>query len=91
MSENKVCAKDSCWSVGTIYDPRGLPGVGLRVDEMLQGDCYILAPGDGDILAQGLIELIEYSDQQGASSFLEACLKRTSGLSVLGPEQSWDG
>jgi hypothetical protein len=22
-----VCTKDSCWSVGTIYDPRELPGV----------------------------------------------------------------
>jgi hypothetical protein len=55
MSENKVRTKDSCWSVGTIYDPRGLPGVGLGVDGMLQGDCDILAPGDGDILAQGLI------------------------------------
>jgi hypothetical protein len=51
----------------------------------------ILALVDGDILAQGLIELIEYSYQQGASSFSEACLERTSGLSVLGPEHSWDG
>jgi hypothetical protein len=40
-----------------------------------------------DILAQGLIELIEYSYQQGASSFLEAYLERTSKLSVLGLEQ----
>jgi hypothetical protein len=40
-----------------------------------------------DILAQGLIELIEYSYQQGASSFLEVYLKRTSKLSVLGLEQ----
>jgi hypothetical protein len=24
-----VCAKDSCWSVGMIYDPRGLPGVSI--------------------------------------------------------------
>jgi hypothetical protein len=46
---------------------------------------------DGDILAQGLIELIEYSYQQGASSFSEAYLEKTSRLSVLGPEQSWDG
>jgi hypothetical protein len=22
MSEDKVCTKDPCWSVGTIYDPR---------------------------------------------------------------------
>jgi hypothetical protein len=27
MSEDKVRTKDSCWSVGTIYDPRELPGV----------------------------------------------------------------
>jgi hypothetical protein len=27
MSEDKVCTKDSCWSVGTIYDPRELPRV----------------------------------------------------------------
>jgi hypothetical protein len=40
-----------------------------------------------DILAQGLIELIEYSYQQGASSFSEACLERTSKLSVLDLEQ----
>jgi hypothetical protein len=40
-----------------------------------------------DILAQGLIELIVYSYQQGASSFLEAYLERTSKLSVLGLEQ----
>jgi hypothetical protein len=40
-----------------------------------------------DILAQGLIELIEYSYKQGASSFPEAYLKRTTKLSVLGLEQ----
>jgi hypothetical protein len=34
-------------------------------------------------MAQGLIELIEYPYQQGASSFLEACLERTSKLRVL--------
>jgi hypothetical protein len=27
MSEDKVCAKDSCWSVGTTYDPSELPVV----------------------------------------------------------------
>jgi hypothetical protein len=39
MSEDKVCTKGSCWSVGTIYDPRELPRVstsGPRVDEVLQ-------------------------------------------------------
>jgi hypothetical protein len=45
---------------------------------------------DCDILTQGLIELIEYPYQQGASSFLEAYLERTSKLSVLGLEQ-WLG
>jgi hypothetical protein len=36
-----VRTKDSCWSVGTIYDPRELPGVstaGPRLDEVLQVD-----------------------------------------------------
>jgi hypothetical protein len=27
MSEDQVRTKDSCWSVGTIYDPSELPGV----------------------------------------------------------------
>jgi hypothetical protein len=27
MSEDNVRTKDSCWSVGTTYDPRELPGV----------------------------------------------------------------
>jgi hypothetical protein len=27
MSEDKVCTKDPCWSVGTIYDPKELLGV----------------------------------------------------------------
>jgi hypothetical protein len=27
MSEDKVRTKDSCWSMGTIYDPSELPGV----------------------------------------------------------------
>jgi hypothetical protein len=38
-------------------------------------------------VAQGLIELIEYPYKQGASSFLEAYLERTSKLSMLGLEQ----
>jgi hypothetical protein len=27
ISEDKERTKDLCWSVGTIYDPRELPGV----------------------------------------------------------------
>jgi hypothetical protein len=51
--------------------------------------CKLWYPGpwDGDILDQGLIELIKYSCQQGESSFSEAYLERTSKLSVLGLEQ----
>jgi hypothetical protein len=29
MSEEKVRTKDSCWCVGTIYDPRELRGVSI--------------------------------------------------------------
>jgi hypothetical protein len=38
MSEDKMCTKDPCWSVGTIYDPRELPRVSTadpEVDEVL--------------------------------------------------------
>jgi hypothetical protein len=46
--------------------------------------CDILTPVDGDILAQVLTKLIEYSCQQVAFSFLEGCLEITSRLSMLG-------
>jgi hypothetical protein len=39
MSEDKVRTKDSCWSVGTIYDPKELLGisiVGPGLDGVLQ-------------------------------------------------------
>jgi hypothetical protein len=49
---------------------------------------YVISwPLGWDILAQDLIELIEYPYQQGVSSFSEAYLERTSKLSVLGFEQ----
>jgi hypothetical protein len=44
MSEDKVPTKDSCWFVGTIYDPRELPGAsttGPRVDGVLYMSCFI--------------------------------------------------
>jgi hypothetical protein len=44
-----------------------------------------------DIPAQGLIRSIEYSYQQGIPSFPEAHLQKTTGLSVLDPEQFQDG
>jgi hypothetical protein len=39
MSEDKVCTKDPCWSVGTIYYPRELLGIstaGPGLDGVLQ-------------------------------------------------------
>jgi hypothetical protein len=39
LSEDKVRTKDSCWSVGIVYDPIELPGVsivGPGVDGVLQ-------------------------------------------------------
>jgi hypothetical protein len=39
MGKDKVRTKDSCWSVGTIYDPRELLGVSttsLEVERLLQ-------------------------------------------------------
>jgi hypothetical protein len=54
-------------------------------------DVGLLRGVDCDILAQGLIGLIEYSYHQGIPSFPEAHLQRTLGLSVLGPEQFQDG
>jgi hypothetical protein len=67
--------------------PRGdIPGLGLT-DE----DVGLLRGVDCDILAQGLIGLIEYSYHQGIPSFPKAHLQRTLELSVLGPEQFQDG
>jgi hypothetical protein len=78
------------WTYGTrmpVLDIRrwprwDVPGLGLT-DE----DVGLLRGVDCDILAQGLIGLIEYSYHQGIPSFSEAHLQRTLGLSVLGPEQ----
>ena len=47
--------------------------------------------GAGQIPAQGLIGLIEYSCQQVVTSFPEAGLQRTPRLSMLGPEKFGDG
>jgi hypothetical protein len=54
-------------------------------------DVGLLKGLDCDILAQGLIGLIEYSYHQDIPSFLKAHLQRTLELSVLGPEQFQDG
>jgi hypothetical protein len=67
------------WPIGDV------PVLGL-IDE----DVGLLRGGDCDILTQGLIGLIEYSNHQGTPSFPEAHLQRTLGLSVLGSEQFHD-
>jgi hypothetical protein len=54
------------------------PSIGAK-----QRESVISWPLGWDILPQGLIKLIEYSYQQGASSFSVAYLERTSKLSVL--------
>jgi hypothetical protein len=67
-----------------------VPGLGLTDEDvgLLRGvDCDIMASVNGHFLAQCLMELIEYSYQQGASYFSEAYLERISRLSVLGLEQ----
>jgi hypothetical protein len=46
--------------------------------------CDILAIVDGDILAQGLIELIEHSYRQGASSFFGSLARKN-----LGDKRAW--
>jgi hypothetical protein len=37
MSEDKVFTKDLCWPVGTIYDPREMPGVSTAGPGIGQG------------------------------------------------------
>jgi hypothetical protein len=47
MSEDKVRIKDSCWSVGTIYDPRELSGVSTTDPRIRRG---VIAPQASDFL-----------------------------------------
>jgi hypothetical protein len=43
MSEDKVCTKDMCCSVGIIYDPKELSGVSIVCPEIGQGVTLICA------------------------------------------------
>ena len=53
----------------------------------IRSNCDIIGVGGGfEILAQGLIGMIEYSYQQVATSFPDAHSQRTPRLSVLGPD-----
>jgi hypothetical protein len=79
------------WTCGTrmpiLYIrtwPRGgVPGLGTDEDVGLLRGWIVTSPG--------LTGLIAYLYHQVATSFLEARLQRTPGLSVLGPEQFQDG
>jgi hypothetical protein len=42
MSEDKVRTKDLCWYVGTIYDPKELPGVSTAGPGIGRGVTQIL-------------------------------------------------
>jgi hypothetical protein len=58
--------------------------------DLLGGLEYPSLGGLYDILVQDLIVLVNYSYQQGASSFSKAYLGITFRLSMFGLEQSWD-
>jgi hypothetical protein len=75
------------WSHGMAYDNTRHTDVAkggrfldwgwpTRTSSSKEGGLWYPGPWDGDILAQALIELIEYSYQQGASSFSEVYLKK---------------
>ena len=64
-----------------------------EMQQGMQRPSWLLQPMQGcDILSHGLIGLIEYPyQQQLATYFPEAHLKKTSRLSVLGLERFDDG
>jgi hypothetical protein len=74
-----------------VLDVQMWPRVDVPGLRLTDEDIGLLRGVDCDILAQGLIGLIEYSNHQGIPSFLEAHLQRTPGLSVIGPEQFQNG
>jgi hypothetical protein len=51
----------------------------------------LTALGDGDILAQGLIELIEYSYKKGASYFFESISRESLQVKRAWLGAIWDG
>jgi hypothetical protein len=74
-----------------VLDVRTWPRGDVPSLRLTDEDASLLRGVDYDILAQGLIGLIEYSYHQGIPSFSEAHLQRTLGLSVLDLEQFQDG
>jgi hypothetical protein len=60
MSEDKVRTKDSCWSVGTIYDPRELPGVSTTGPGIGRGVTQVAIPANPRERHQETHILLEY-------------------------------
>jgi hypothetical protein len=78
------------WTYGTrmsVLDVRTWSRGDVPALRLIDEDIGLLRGVDYDILAQGLIGLIEYSYHQDIPSFLETQLQRTPGLSVFDPEQ----
>jgi hypothetical protein len=76
-----VRTKDSCWSMGTIYDPRELPGVstvGLEIGRgvtggdgpewLVHGGCVRAAlAGDGALCFQSILRWPSIGGSEGAT------------------------
>jgi hypothetical protein len=59
-SEDKVSTKESCWSMGMIYGPRGLQGVsttGRGVHEVLKSEAPLMH-GDDSRLPMELLKKV---------------------------------
>jgi hypothetical protein len=74
MSEDKVRTKDSCWSVGTIYDSRELPGVSTAGPRIGRGVTFIESIAKTNIekitkeILEGLSEDTDDSDSYDVES-----------------------
>jgi hypothetical protein len=72
MSEDKVGTKDPCWSVGTIYDPRELPGVSTAVQGL-----------DGVLQNLRLLDIILSAFLLGMSEMCARCpINATTSCSI---------
>jgi hypothetical protein len=71
----------------SVLDVRTWPREDVPGLVLTDEDVGLLRGVDCDILAQGLIRLIEYSYHRGILYFSEVHLQRTLGLSVHDPEQ----
>jgi hypothetical protein len=78
ISEDKVCTKDSCWSVGMIYDPIKLSGVstaGTGIGRGLQCSTFSIFHSELDRYIKLLFPLLRAVRHTRDTSF----------LSIVGP------